>query len=415
MKAWASIIILVWGPMGSAGAATRNLAYEDLPNLIRQYNQGVHAADSSTEAARLRLHSWDRSLLPRFAFESGLRGQKEADGTGETAPFWKVDAVSNVYRSGRDVWRNKAIDTQVALRKLDAHAFFRQELMKARADYIRLAAIRQMMQLSETTRAENRQKKRALTQKIQAGLLAESLVTDWILFDQELERDLLFFEKEMHETEDRLALALGLPPETAVSVKSLATIDTGKTTDSAHVKDVPELKKLEVQAIATREESSLKNEWWRPEVDVFASYSGFQVKERPNPGPLPERETALGLRVTLDLQESSERRKESAARLQEAAALDLQRAYQIREAESRVHEYFHDIRALTPILETLTRHGESASALQNKIDADFNRGVRESSDVLESIRRVHDIKRRRIEALLEYQLAKAGLQTFLDH
>lgn len=410
MKVWASILCFLW--IGAAEAATRKLDYKELPTLIRQNNPGIQAAESSVESARQRAGALDRSFLPRLGLESGVRGQKEADGSGAQAPYWKLDAVSNLYRGGRDAWKDQEIETQIELRKLDTQIFMRHALMQVRADYVQLAAIRQLMQLNTDITQSSRQKRKSLRQKIQAGLLAESFATDFLLFEQGLEQDLLFLEKEMHEVEDRLVLVLGLAPETTLQLESLAAIEMGPAPSPSLVKELAELKKLELEARTLRAAATLPAEWWRPEIDLFASYASLQVEE-PQPGPLPSRESAIGLRFTLNLEESAKSRKDSTRLQSEAATLDLQKADRTRAADLEVHEYFHDIQALRPILVKLDQHVKSAEILQKRIVAEFERGVRDSSAVLESMRRLHDLKKRRIESQREHHEAQAGLQTFL--
>jgi outer membrane protein TolC len=412
MKVWASILCFLWG--SSTVAATRTLDYDELPTLIRQSNPGLRAAESGIEAARLRSGTLDHSFLPRLELESGFRGQRETDGSGDQAPYWKVDAASNLYRGGRDAWKEQEIESEVSLRRFDAQAFMRQALLKVRADYIRLAAIRQLIKLNEDLTQSTRLKKKPLRQKIQAGLLSESFATDFLLFEQSLEQDRLFMEKEMHEIEDRLITELGLAQETRLHVKPLASIEMGAEPSPSQLKNLPELKKLELEAETARKTSHVPAEWWRPNVDLFASYTGLAVKDATEPSALPSREAAIGLRFTLDLNHSADLRKDASRLKSEAAALDLKKAYRTREAELRLREYSHDIDALRPILSTLDQHVKTTDSLQRKLDAEFERGVRDSSAVLESIRRVYELKKRRVDSLLEFQTAKAGLQTFLE-
>lgn len=412
MKVWASILCVLWG--GMTAAATRNLSYEELPNLIRQNDPGVKAAESSIDAARLQSGALNRSFLPRLGLESGLRGQKEADGTKDSVPYWKLDAIANIYRGGRDAFKEQASEAQVALRQLDAEALMRKVLMKVRTDYVKLAAMGQLIELNAELTQSVRQKKKTVQKKIGAGILAESFATDFLLFEQGLEQDRLFLEKQMLEIEDRLLLALGLSPQTKLQVKALAAIAVAPEPPAAEVKDLAELKKMDLAAKAARQASARPAEWWRADVDLFASYTSLTMEDQMAPGPLPAEETAIGLRFTFHLDESAEARQQSTRLKSEAAILDLQKADLTREAELEVHEYFHDIRALRPILRTLDQHIKSAEALQKKIDLEFERGVRDSSAVLEALRRLHELKQRRLEALLEYQLAKAGLQTFLS-
>ncbi len=414
MKAWVSTAFLLFLPLTLEAKESLNLRYEDLPSLLQKNSLGVQAANKRAESARLRQGSVESSFLPKFGFEGGLRGQKEAKSEGESAVFWRVDAASNVYRGGKDQNRQMTRDTQVEMRKLDAQAFFQSERTKVRNDYIHLASVRSLLQVNQDMSQLIGEKRRSIAKKVQTGLLAESFALEVKLFDQELERDRLYWQKESHEIEDHLSFALSLPHELTIQVKSLAAIEIPKFADLGRVGDLPELKSLAVKAESSRRDSAIKADWWRPEVDVFASYTGLDVDRKAEPGILPEQETSIGLRFTLHLQDNAELSKEISAKMGEAQAMDIQREYLKNQVEHKVHEYQREIAALGSILQALTVHQKTAEDLQKKIVSDFDRGVRGSTDLLELMRKVYEIKKRSIEALKDLQMAKANLQNTLE-
>ncbi|RZA27166.1 MAG: hypothetical protein EOP10_01050, partial [Proteobacteria bacterium] len=70
--------------------------------MIRQNNQSVLSLKASTTADRSRIGKVESSFLPKIGLEAGVAEQREANGVGDTAPFWKIDVSTNLYRGGRD-------------------------------------------------------------------------------------------------------------------------------------------------------------------------------------------------------------------------------------------------------------------------------------------------------------------------
>lgn len=412
MKAWVSgsLILSLLFPTHSLWAMS--LSYEDIPDFIRKNNRGLKAAEESVEVTKLRSGSFERSLLPRFGFEMGVRGQKEADGTGATAPFWKVDVQSNIYRGGRDQHRSSIQERQHELKTFDAQALYRNELLKARQEYLRLSGNQDLLSLARNVREVRLKKKKSIQRKVQAGILTETATGLVGIFEAEIDREIMLLEKEQHEIEDRLVLILGLDSskelDISKSVKVPEAAQSGKETD------LSEMQRMKLQADLLRSESNLKTEWWRPDVDVFASYVKTDVGERADAGPLPERETAIGLRLTLNLQDSAEVRAETSARLREANLWELQREQMKSELDYRIHEYRHEIDTLTKFRETLAKQGRDSEHFQKQIDDEFERGLRDSSDVMDAVRAIYELRRKQVEAAIEINLAKAGLQTILE-
>jgi outer membrane protein TolC len=412
MKAWVSafFVLSFLLPMNSLPAM--DLKYEDIPGLIRKNNKGVKASEESIELSKMRSGSLERSFFPRFGFETGVRGQNEADGSGDTAPFWKVDIQSNIYRGGRDQHRRSVLGRQHELKSYDAQAFYRNEVLKARQEYIRLAGNQELLRLAKSVREERVKKKRSIQRKVQAGILTESDTALVGIFESEIDREILLLEKEQHEIEDRLVLTLGLQPRTELELSSgTVRLDAPKSDDSDQV---AELQRLKLQSELLRSESEVKSEWWRPDVDVFASYVKTAVGEKSEPGSLPERETAIGIRFTLNLQDSAEIRSETAARLREANLWDLQREQMKSEIDYQIHEYKHEVETLTKYHQTLKQQQRDSERFQRRIDDEFERGVRDSSDIMDAVRSIYELKRKLAETSIAISLARAGLQTLLE-
>ena len=110
MRTWVLSISLFLVAIPALAVEAISLSYSELDEMIRKNNKAVRATDHNVAAARQRIGVLDRSFYPKAGFEAGLSEQKEANGVGDTAPFWKVDVQANLYRGGRDVDSFAGID-----------------------------------------------------------------------------------------------------------------------------------------------------------------------------------------------------------------------------------------------------------------------------------------------------------------
>ncbi len=302
MRAWAFKIsltaICTSTPCLAAGTV---IGYDELSDVIRKNNRAVQASGETVSAARQRVGDLDRTFLPKAGFETGISEQKEANGVGDTAPFWKVDVQANVYRGGRDKVGVLLRESQILIKEMDAQALYRSEIFKAKTDYVQLYSIRQVKELTLKSMDDYDSLRKSINRKAQAGLMTNTAVQNSQLEVDELKRQMIMLESEEHELEDRLGLVLGLAPDEPLTLKTKLTMNVapkdGHSEDHT-IQKLPEIKKFELMSESTKLETQTRNDWWLPDVNVFASYTGFAVERQAGFGSLPKREMSLGVRFS---------------------------------------------------------------------------------------------------------------------
>jgi outer membrane protein TolC len=106
MKLWASLLTLLLLPTSLAAREAVLVKYDDLPKLIQKNSKDVKAAEFLMEASAARHGYQSRARYPRLDLESGLRGVRELNGSGDSAPFFKVEGSVNLYRGSRDALKD---------------------------------------------------------------------------------------------------------------------------------------------------------------------------------------------------------------------------------------------------------------------------------------------------------------------
>ncbi len=412
MKAWVSSSVLCscllpWSPLFAW-----ELKFEDIPTLIRKNSKSLKVSESTVEVGTLQIVPRDRAYLPRIDFESGLRHEQELDSSSDTAPFWKVNIESNLYRGGRDEQHRTLTERQQELKTLDAQIVFRNEVLTARQDFIRLIAKQDLLQLTKSILQQAGKKRRAIQRKVEAGLLTESSIALAASFGMDLEQELISTEQERDELRDHLILTLGLEPHAEFTLPTHANVTGISSKPEEDVLQLSELKKLTLQSDLLRSEANINAEWWRPNVDVFASFGRTSAGRA---GILPTQEASIGLKLTLNLQDSAELRAVKATKFKEANIWVLQKERVQRELQHRLHENKRKIETYSKIEKSLRRQSRDSERLEKTLQEEFERGIRDSSDLIDTLRASYEVNRKLLEASTEVSLARAELDTFQDN
>ncbi|MBC7533688.1 MAG: TolC family protein [Oligoflexus sp.] len=416
MKAWVFVLLALFSRTGlSADALT--LSYDELGDLIQKNNKSVQGSIEAIAAARQRVGTLEQTFLPKFGVEAGIAEQREANGVGDTAPFWKIDVSANIYRGGRDDLGILVRESQVLIREMDNQAQFRAELFKAKLDYVRLNSVRQAINLTQSSTDDYDGIRKSILVKAGAGLMTTTSAQAIQLELDELRRQLIILKREEVELEERLALVLGLEQEQKLTLTT-AQINTNSSwipvVTEEDIQGLPEVKKYSLLARSSSLEAKVRNEWWRPDVSIFAAVTGFNVDDKNEFRSLPEREMNFGVRLSVDLETKRTFGSELIAKQSDVASLASQGEYLRRDVEHKVHEYRREMEVQADLSRTFEQGVARAEKLLKQMRGEFERGIGSNSDITGIIRTLYQLKRNRIESVMDYHLSLAGLETMSD-
>lgn len=417
MKAWIYLASLLSLSTRSFAAEALTLSYSELEKILAKNNRSVQSLQATTEAARQRIGTLGQTFLPKVGLEAGMAEQREANGARDRSPFWRIDVQANLYRGGRDKIATLVRESQVLIKDLDTQAQLRSELFKAKTDYIHLLHVRQAIGLVQSSMDDYEGLRKSILRKAQAGLMTSTAADTLQLEVDKLERDLIQLKGEESELEDRLALILGVELDQKIVLtskpESLPNHRALKLSRES-LGSLPEIKRLSLLGQATEMESKLQRGWWVPEIAGFVSYTDFRIEEGSEVRSLPEREWALGLRFSVDLESKRSLNSELAAKNSEILSYKSQRDYLAREVEHKMHEYRREIEIQSQLIGSYDEGLNKAAKILQKLRAEFEKGLGSNAELAEAISTLYELKRQRIESFNKYYLAAAGLETMAN-
>jgi outer membrane protein TolC len=411
MKIWASLLTLVLLPTTLAARETVLLRFSELPQLIQKNSKDVRAAELLSEASAARQGYQQRARYPRLDLESGLAGVREVDGSGDSAPYFKVEGSVNLYRGRRDALKDTLQEKETAILEQETQLVLRNQLSLAREYFVKLALLQELKKAWNDAMKIAQEQKRSARTKFNAGLTTNTDLLEFELHESSLKREKRNLDKEEHQLSDKLRILLGLAETSEISLDRTFThppeLRGGqyKLSADAH----PAVRKLALQVDQAQALAGSGAGKWAPEVDLFANYEEYLQADKDVPGSLPRRDFATGIRVSIPLGDNLTIQNEAFARGLEASAYELQKQQSTRQLEATYHVYLNDMRVLHELIHSSEEQVQKARKYLKQTRTEYETGVKNGPDVLEASRTLYTTQVENIQLVLDYHLSEVGL------
>ncbi|HET9240109.1 MAG TPA: TolC family protein [Oligoflexus sp.] len=412
MKSWASLLTLLLLPTNLLARETVLVKYDELPQRVQKNSKEVKAAEFLKEASAARQGYQARARYPKLDLESGLRGVREVDGSGESAPFFKVEGSVNLYRGNRDALKDTLQDKETAIRSEEAQLVFRNQLGLAREIFVKLASVRELKNAWTEAVQVASAKKKSSRVKVNAGLTTNTDLLEFELHEAALKREKRNLDKEEHELSNKLRILLGLPEDANISLdRAFAHPPEPKEGDYKLAAGThPAVRKLSLQAEQAQMIAGSSVTQWTPDVNLFASYEEFLQGTQEEPGSLPKRDFAAGIRLSIPLGDNLSVQNEASAKRLEASAYELQKQHSTQQIEAVYHEHLHDMKVLHDLIHDSDEQLQKARKYLKQTSEEYERGVRSGADVLEASRTLYRTQVENIQLVFDYYLAELALR-----
>ncbi|MEQ1722047.1 MAG: efflux RND transporter permease subunit [Pseudobdellovibrio sp.] len=168
-------------------------------------------------------------------------------------------------------------------------------------------------------------------------------------------------------------------------------------------------KETEIQSAVSVLSASSLNRNWVPKLDAFASYNQFNEREKDFANAEDRTESRVGVRVSLSLGEAFESYKEAASLKKEA--LSAQKISELKKKEIDIHvsNEMAELELLHSLVHTAEENILRAEKYYKLTLSEYARGVKNSPDVLGASEKLFEIKKKRIEIVRDFQIAKAHI------
>lgn len=397
MRAWSFAVLLVGCPL--AWAEPPIVKFESLPQLVREKNENVKAAEIMVQSTKERTGFLTRSFLPSVAVKGGSESAKFGSAPVENREFWGAEARLNVYRGGRDKLEEKLRETQVEATEVDSVREYQKELREAQKLYWRLVAIGHLLTDLDEAIGNNGGNIKSAKKRSGAGVATNA---DALQF--ELQGTLLAQQKKKLALEqdllrNNLAVAIGYdeheklavqpefphPPEDSIPRGDLA---------SDRNPDVRALRSLEK---ANALSQSLASRWWLPSLDLYTLYGRPSIRENDTRALARENEWLGGVQLSFQFDQGLEDRSTARAKELEAKAAALRTSHAVRESMASSHDLVHDLRLLHDLIHDSQADTEKAASFLKLTRSEYSRGVKNGPDLLEAFMKYYEFKTRHIE------------------
>lgn len=411
-------VSLIFSNLGSdVWAEEFKIRYDELPQLIEERNNNVASGRLALDAAQAVTGHLTRSYLPEVGLHVGAEAFRTGPYSPTTQPLGGVDFSMNLFRGGKDAIEEDVNVTQASVAKVRSRQTFHDELAKAQGLYWEVAYQQEAAEIVTNTLQSNERGYQAANQRYNRGLVTKTDLLEFSIYRGQLQEALESSRHELQLLNISLRSILGLP-ETAViftETRIHHQHDDQLIKKTFKVSDTPGVALLNLNANIADLQTSKAKRWWVPELEIYGTYSLYTLRERFYPNLVDRIDIAVGVRLHIPLfdrfQGSVEVRKNSfltasAEKQAEQKARTVTAQIQVTQGEmTHLHELIH-----------ISEHriSEGQSYLNQTID-EYNRGVKNSPDVLSAIERLQSFRRQYLDRRKDYNRAKVRLMALVAH
>lgn len=398
-----------------AAGSVVTLSYDDLPGFVREKNQNVTGSALLTDAAHARTGHLVRSYLPVLDAQVGAESFQTGPYSTMTQPYGGVEAKVNLFRGGKDLLEEHVRENQVRASEAGAKKSFRDELAEARRIFWRVVFNRELLKHLNAAIEQNENQLEMANRRIARGLSSE---TDRIEFQ--------IHRSQLQEEVESTAHGLLLLQISLSAVLGMDSTTEFKTQDSVpHVHDEaflalkvdpsshPDVETLRADQNIFSFQKSLANRWWAPSLDVYGGYFLYTLRERDYLSQNLRYDGVMGVRLNFELFDGLASRSNAAALAFRADGLEEQTQQRTRYVDAQIQVSKEDLKHDHELIHFSEERIEQGKKYLARTLDEYNRGVKNSIDLLGAAQRYIMFQRQYAERRRDYQITKSGLLALL--
>ena len=384
MATWLALLTVV--SLQAFAQTSKTIRFEDLPNLVRDKNENVKAAENVHSAQKERSGYLTRSFLPKLSARTGDESYKRGSTDIERKGYWMVEGRINLYRGGRDNLESKIRDSNERIARNEFSREFLHELREARQTYWRLVSVGQLIKDRREALEKNEAYVKSSKRRVGAGVSTSADVLQFELHKTLLQQELKKLTLEQDLLRNRLSVAIGWDEHESISIVEDFPHppdnkeDAPKLNPSANVA----LQIVQEREIREQARSRQAKNWWLPHVDLYSSYGLPSLSDEYALATRNEKEWTAGVQIGIDLSEGLEARNEGLAKAYEAKAEKERGKHRLREMMAADHELRHDLSLLHELIHDADRDINKAESFLKLTFSEKSRGVKNGPDLLEA-------------------------------
>jgi len=407
----AALLLAVAVCAPDAGAETARVEFNDIPRLIRERNQAVSGAALQAGAAKKREGSLLRSFLPSAFVEAGAERFQMGEYGYKNQPFGSAEVQLNLFRGGRDYWQERLRRSLAVAAGASASEAVALQTAEARSAFWRLIHAREVGALIKKAEAENLLLLERADRRIRRGLAAQTDRLEFEIQASQLSEDRESAAHSELQLRLRLGALLGFAEggeiETPLAIEHLH--DESLLTHSFDPDAHREAAALRAQRDKARAESRSASLWWAPSLDAYAGKYMYTLRDRDYLSASLRDDFAVGAKLGLRLFDGGAERAEARAKGLEADGEEKRLAQRRADLKARVRIIEEDLKHDHELVHFAEERILMSRRYFNSTLEEYDRGVKNSPDVLAAAQRLFGYERQLAERRRDYQLTKTGL------
>ncbi len=392
-----------------------HLSYEDLSALVRERNQHVRAFKMFQEAAETETGHLERSYLPKVTATAGAETFSSGPNGIRSQPFGSVQGNINVFRGGRDLLIER--EKQAFARKTTAEfeENFQETLQEVREIYWQLIYQNELLLILAEALTQNEKNGRGAERRIKAGLVSE---TDRIEFDLnalKIKQEMIRLKLNSSNAQRLMLSLLGYSEDTKLTV--LEKLPHSHEASTADKENRLSNHRSVRGALADRDGFSARSSeafrWWTPSVDVYGGYSLYTLRERDYVLQSDRLEPVLGVKLTINIFDGLQSRNISTVASLRAEAMESEAKQIERNLQARLQSIRQELEVSHELIHTSEDVLDKARRYLERTVTEYERGMKNSPDVLSATSRYYETKARVLELKRDYLIAKAKFKNLM--
>jgi outer membrane protein len=382
-----------------------------LKSLVETKNIRVEAAKLETEAALERKGSLLRSFLPSIELYGAQESFKIGKQDQKSQPLYGVEAKINIFNAGRDLLQSDIRDLQVQKKTFESARIESEVLEEVRNTYWEIIYFINKIELLNSTVKVNADNLKSAQRRISSGVATESDRVEFEMKSVDLSQELLESKLHLEIKIRHIAVLLGFDNSKELTFSEKLEHQHDYEMALAHNKKDHEFlyKETEIQSAVNQLSATQLNRIWAPKLDAYASYNQFNEREKEFASAEDRTESRVGVRLSLSLGEAFESYKEAASLKKEALSAQKMSELKKKEIDIHVSNEMAELELLHGLVHAAEENIVRAEKYYKLTQSEYVRGVKNSPDVLGASEKLFEVKKKRIEIVRDFQMAKAHI------
>lgn len=393
----------------SLQASTLQISPENLKSLLENRNQNFAAHQLEILASKKRQGSLTRSFLPSLELYGANESFKQGRTQEKNQPLYGAELNLNLFNGGQDLLESQARKLELSQKKSESDRLSSDLLLQARQIYWNLLYTQEVITLIKSAISNNQQNLKLAERRIQSGVATQTDRFEFEMKLTDLEQELKEVELTYQILSQEMSLILNLDSGEKIQLPQQMVHEHDFEKMLAHGEKDHEFlyQEVQLQAEVVKLRAQKESRAYWPKFDVYAAYHQFNERDEEFPNAKDRTESVLGLRMTISLSQGLESENQAASQKLHAQALEKQADYKKREVEFHIKNEMSELELKHDQIHAAEENSKRAEKYYNLTKSEYSRGVKNSPDVLGASEKLFSSKRKQLEIIRDFQVAKS--------